>query len=63
MLAISEATGRFVGEIERDMEADELELWAAHLSRKGGGLGAMQGMTMGQLTARLAAGGAVKAGG
>jgi hypothetical protein len=58
MLAISEATGRFVGEIERDMEADEFELWAVHLTRKAGG---MQGMTMGDLQARLRAGGARQA--
>lgn len=58
MLAISEATGRFVGEIEREMEADELELWAWHLSRRNGSGIGPAGMTVGELTARLRAGGA-----
>jgi hypothetical protein len=59
LLAISEATGRFVGEIERDMEADELMLWAEHFDRKSGKQ--VHGITMAQLTARLAAGGAKRA--
>ena len=40
------------------MEADEMELWAAHLTRKAGGL---QGMTVADLTARLRNGGARQA--
>ena len=55
ILAISEALGRFPNDIEENMDADDFELWAAHLQRKNGGL---QGMTMGDMTARLRAGGA-----
>ena len=61
MLAIAEATGRFVGEIERDMEADELELWAEHFTARKRGGAIPDGMNLAQLTARLKGGGLAEA--
>lgn len=61
LIAISEATGRFIGEIEREMEADEYMLWADHFKRRSGA-GQVAGLagvaTVAQLTARLKANGA-----